>query len=90
MMAAYGFSFGVELTVDNNLHGYFQKQFGKSLIASGNLASIFGYAIQFVCLASCTPFSLVCLEIGPSACDKNCYGQFSESASRVFTSAVMV
>lgn len=38
----YGLSFGVELTVDNNLHNYFQTQFGKSLVASGNFAAIFG------------------------------------------------
>lgn len=42
VMACYGFSFGVELTVDNNLHQYFESQFGKSLIAAGNLAAIFG------------------------------------------------
>ncbi len=41
-MICYGLSFGVELTVDNNLHNYFQTQFGKSLVASGNFAAIFG------------------------------------------------
>lgn len=42
MMACYAFSFGVELTVDNNLAQYFGAQFQKSLIAAGNLAAIFG------------------------------------------------
>lgn len=41
-MALYGFSFGVELTVDNNLAPYLQGQFNKSIIAAGNFASIFG------------------------------------------------
>lgn len=41
-MACYGFSFGVELTVDNNLAPYIQAQFSKSLLASGNFAAIFG------------------------------------------------
>lgn len=41
-MACYGFSFGVELTVDNNLAPYIQTQFSKSLVASGNFAAIFG------------------------------------------------
>jgi NNP family nitrate/nitrite transporter-like MFS transporter len=42
LMALYGLSFGVELTVDNNLQSYLQTQFSKSLVASGNYASIFG------------------------------------------------
>lgn len=42
IMSCYAFSFGVELTVDNNLHSYFETQFDKSLIAAGNLAAIFG------------------------------------------------
>lgn len=41
-MAFYGFSFGVELTVDNNLAPYIQSQFNKSLLAAGNYAAIFG------------------------------------------------
>jgi MFS transporter, NNP family, nitrate/nitrite transporter len=41
-MAFYGFSFGVELTVDNNLAPYIQSQFNKSLVAAGNFAAIFG------------------------------------------------
>ena len=39
----YGLSFGVELTVDNNLANYFETQFDKSFIAAGNLAAIFGW-----------------------------------------------
>lgn len=42
LMACYGLSFGVELTVDNNLANYFGQHFGKSVIAAGNLAAIFG------------------------------------------------
>jgi len=42
LMLCYALSFGVELTVDNNLHTYFQTQFSKSLVASGNLAAVFG------------------------------------------------
>lgn len=42
LLACYGFSFGVELTVDNNLAPYLQSEFGKSITAAGNLASIFG------------------------------------------------
>ena len=41
-MAFYGFSFGVELTVDNNLAPYIQSQFNKSILAAGNYAAIFG------------------------------------------------
>jgi MFS transporter, NNP family, nitrate/nitrite transporter len=41
-MAFYGFSFGVELTVDNNLAPYIQSQFNKSILAAGNFAAIFG------------------------------------------------
>src|SRR4051812_34839549 len=42
LVATYGFSFGVELTVNNNLASYLNSQFGKSLLAAGNFSSVFG------------------------------------------------
>ena len=38
----YGYCFGVELTIDNNIAAYFSDQFGKGITAAGNLAAIFG------------------------------------------------
>ena len=38
----YGYSFGVELTVDNNIVEYLYDQFGLSLNVAGALGSIFG------------------------------------------------
>ena len=38
----YGYCFGVELTVDNNIAPYFSDQFGKGIKAAGNFGAIFG------------------------------------------------
>ncbi len=38
----YGYCFGVELTIDNNIASYFTDQFGKGIIAAGNFGAIFG------------------------------------------------
>ena len=42
LLLTYGYCFGVELTIENNIAAYFSDQFGKSITAAGNLASIFG------------------------------------------------
>ena len=41
-MSSYGFSFGIELTADNVLSGYFQDHFGQSATHAGDLAAVFG------------------------------------------------
>ena len=38
----YGYCFGVELTIDNNIASYFSDQFGKGIKAAGNFGAIFG------------------------------------------------
>jgi len=38
----YGYCFGVELTIDNNIASYFSDQFGKGVVAAGNFGAIFG------------------------------------------------
>lgn len=42
LLLTYGYCFGVELTIDNNLAEYFADHFGKGIVAAGNLAAIFG------------------------------------------------
>jgi NNP family nitrate/nitrite transporter-like MFS transporter len=42
LLFTYGYCFGVELTIDNNLAEYFADHFGKGIVAAGNLAAIFG------------------------------------------------
>ena len=41
-MLTYGYCFGVELTVDNVIAAYFSDNFGKGIVAAGNLAAVFG------------------------------------------------
>ena len=41
-MLTYGYCFGVELTIDNVIAAYFSDNFGKGIVAAGNLAAIFG------------------------------------------------
>lgn len=43
LLLTYGYCFGVELTIDNNIAAYFSDTFGKSIVAAGNLAAIFGF-----------------------------------------------
>ena len=59
-MAFYGFSFGVELTVDNNLAPYIQSQFNKSILAAGNYAAIFGLLNFFSRPGGAPPLFLHC------------------------------
>ena len=42
LVACYGFSFGVELTINNNLASYLNSHFDKSILAAGNFTSVFG------------------------------------------------
>lgn len=42
LLLCYGFSFGVELTVNNNLPAYLSSQFGYSYMVAGALSSVFG------------------------------------------------
>jgi NNP family nitrate/nitrite transporter-like MFS transporter len=42
LMSSYGFSFGIELTLDNVLAGYFQDHFGQNATKAGDLAAVFG------------------------------------------------
>lgn len=42
MALTYGYCFGVELTIDNNIAAYFSDHFGYGIVAAGNLAAIFG------------------------------------------------
>ncbi len=42
LVACYGCSFGVELTINNNLASYLNSHFDKSILAAGNFTSVFG------------------------------------------------
>ena len=56
LLLTYGYCFGVELTIDNNIAEYFSDVFGQSITAAGNLAAIFGL------------FNLVSRPLGNTSC----------------------
>ena len=47
LVLTYGYCFGVELTVDNNMANYLYDQFGLSLNLAGTLGAVFGLSNLF-------------------------------------------
>ena len=67
----YGYCFGVELTIDNNIASYFSDQFGKGVVSAGNYGAIFGLfniisrpsGEQSIILGCITPFPVLRVKI---------------------------